>query len=144
MNAPPFDVENNTGKPKHLNVVPLLSSKQLNKFLSLIKKTKKCWIWRGSIDPNNGYGRFNIKYKILRAHRLSYELSNGPLPADKVCDHLCRNRSCVNPAHIELVDVKTNVLRGFAPTAINAPEKLFPLLWIREYGYFTTNYQAKY
>lgn len=86
------------------------------RFLSKIKKTDSCWEWTAYIHPG-GYGRFGVTIapkskKIVYAHRFSYELFNGDIPEGKVIDHLCRNRSCVNPEHLELVDTYTNNIRG--------------------------------
>ena len=54
------------------------------------------------------------------AHRVSYEALVGPIPKDLCIDHLCRVRNCVNPAHLEPVTVRENILRGNGPTAVNA------------------------
>src|SRR5690606_27636904 len=62
--------------------------------------------------------RANRKY--LRAHVASYELHVGPVPDGLVLDHLCRNRACINPSHMEPVPNRVNVLRGEGPTAVNA------------------------
>lgn len=51
---------------------------------------------------------------MIYAHRLSYELFVGPIPDGYELDHLCRNRGCVNPAHLEAVTHRVNVLRGLA------------------------------
>ena len=77
-----------------------------------------CWEWKASKD-RKGYGRFFNK-KCVSATRFSYELYRGHIPVGAVTDHLCRNRSCVNPDHIDIVDNKTNVLRGNGLTAINS------------------------
>jgi hypothetical protein len=85
-----------------------------------IKTEAECWPWLGNITTQ-GYGCFNFPVKQReRAHRLAYELVRGPIPDGKVTDHLCRNRACCNPYHIELVSNKVNVLRGVGRTAINA------------------------
>ena len=79
-----------------------------------------CWEWQRAISPK-GYGwlwRGNRKY--LMAHIASYEHHVGPVPDGLVLDHLCRNRACINPAHLEPVLNKVNVLRGEGITAINA------------------------
>jgi hypothetical protein len=70
-----------------------------------------CWQWVGCINAE-GYGRFNFDGVITNAHRASYRLFVGEIPPGLVIDHLCRNRSCVNPDHLELVTNKENILRG--------------------------------
>ena len=68
-----------------------------------------------------GHGRFAITHtKLTQAHRFSYELYNGEITGNLTIDHLCRNRNCVNPQHLEVVTIKENVLRGIGPTAINS------------------------
>lgn len=71
-----------------------------------------CWVWSGA--PNtSGYGMLRIDRKTSQlAHRVGYELLVGPIPEGLQLDHLCRNRLCVNPAHLEPVDSRTNTLRG--------------------------------
>lgn len=73
----------------------------------------QCWNFTGSIDPY-GYGRFGLGSRQLykMAHRASYELHVGQIPNGLVLDHICRNRRCVNPAHLEPVTNKENILRG--------------------------------
>lgn len=73
-----------------------------------------CWEWQGVIV--NGYGVFGKG----SAHRYSYELCYGKKIAEGLqLDHLCRNRKCVNPVHLEEVTLKENVLRGEGITAVN-------------------------
>ena len=79
-------------------------------FWSRVKKTNSCWFWTGALT--DGYGRLNDGTKTYIAHKVAYELSNPPVPKDMEIDHLCRNRHCVNPDHMEVVDHKTNVRRG--------------------------------
>jgi hypothetical protein len=70
----------------------------------------ECWPWLASTD-GKGYGSFRVG-KHQRAHRFAYELLIGPIPAGLVIDHLCRNRACVNPAHMEPVTPLENQRRG--------------------------------
>ena len=75
----------------------------------------ECWEWTGSAH-NAGYGVVGAKL----AHRLSYEAFVGPIADTLTIDHLCQNRKCVNPAHLEPVPLAINVLRGDSPPARNA------------------------
>lgn len=80
------------------------------------EKTKTCWKWVGSIDKSNGYGVAYFKFKKYMAHRVSVYISGkGKIKSsgtNDVIDHLCRNRSCVNPGHLEIVSVRINTQRG--------------------------------
>lgn len=73
-----------------------------------------CWLWTGTMN-DHGYGLIYVGMgKEVRAHRFSYELHKGPIPADLELDHLCRVRSCVNPDHLEPVTHAENTRRGNA------------------------------
>ena len=78
---------------------------------------ESCWEWVGCTN-RNGYGRVWRNRRTVMVHRLVYEATYGDIPAGLVLDHLCRNRRCVNPAHLEPVTVRTNTLRGIGPTAM--------------------------
>lgn len=78
-----------------------------------------CWVWT-ACRVWNGYGQFRVAGKTVYAHRFAYELLVGPIPDGLELDHLCRNRACVNPSHLEVVDSRTNTLRGDGPAAQNA------------------------
>jgi hypothetical protein len=84
----------------------------LESALGKIEKTNSCWLWLGIIDKRDGYGRFCFKSKKILAHRLIYELLGGTIPEALTLDHLCRNKSCVNPAHLEPVTIGENTRRG--------------------------------
>lgn len=88
-----------------------------------------CHIWQGgarSKRPHDRgqfgeyYGAFHVNGRTVRAHQYAYEQAHGPIPAGAEVDHRCRRRDCVNVAHLELTDHRTNTLRSTGPTAINA------------------------
>jgi hypothetical protein len=70
-----------------------------------------CWIWTASTTPA-GYGKVRINGQLRYAHRVAYERHMGPIPEGLELDHLCRVRRCVNPAHLEPVTHRENMLRG--------------------------------
>ena len=74
-----------------------------------------CWPWIGAVD-GDGYGRFAMR----SAYRIAYEAVRGPVPVGLTLDHLCRNRECVNPDHLEPVTNRENILRGESPAAKHA------------------------
>ncbi len=82
------------------------------------KATSGCWEWQATLV--NGYGVFWNGTRQIRAHRYAYELLKGKIPEGLTIDHLCRNRKCVNPDHLEVVTMRENVLRGVGITAKNA------------------------
>jgi len=81
----------------------------------------ECWLWKAG-KLGHGYGMVwnNQKNTNVAAHRTAYELMVGEIPDGLTIDHLCRNRACVNPNHMEAVSRGENVLRGVGPTAKNA------------------------
>ena len=79
-----------------------------------------CWTWIAS-KSHDGYGRFRAPGRLnVMAHRWAYKQLVGPIPDGLTLDHLCRNRACVNPSHLEPVTNRVNVLRGVGLTAVNA------------------------
>ncbi len=70
-----------------------------------------CWVWTGS-RTRDSYGWVWFKPRAWLAHRLVYELCVGPIPEGLQIDHLCRNRPCVSPSHLEPVTNAENVRRG--------------------------------
>lgn len=81
----------------------------------------KCWEWQAS--KHKGYGCFGNsprEGRSRRAHRVAYKLLVGPIPERLTIDHLCRNRACQNPDHLEPVTNRDNVLRSEGITAKNA------------------------
>lgn len=88
------------------------------RFWYFTTKTDGCWSWH-STHVSSGYGVLSYKGRQIRAHRVAYELLVGPIPDTLVLDHLCKNRGCVNPDHLEVVTKGENTLRGDGPSAMN-------------------------
>jgi hypothetical protein len=79
-----------------------------------VRFTDECWPWLASLN-DKGYGQIMVgggHGRPIHAHRIMYELIHGPIPDGLVIDHLCRNRWCQNPLHLEAVTNKENILRG--------------------------------
>jgi hypothetical protein len=83
-----------------------------------------CWLWDGSLAEHGGYGQFNMRqgkgtWIPEMAHRVSYKLYRGPIPADNEIGHLCRINCCVNPDHLVALPHKETTWRGDGPTGRN-------------------------
>lgn len=93
----------------------------LRRFLGKVRKDARgCWLWTGATQ-SRGYGSFGIGAgRTALAHRVSFELHRGPIPAGLTIDHLCRVRRCVRPDHLEPVPMRVNLRRGFGAPAVNA------------------------
>lgn len=104
--------------------IPILTPEQIARFWSHVHRVSddECWEWMLALQ--SGYGEFvarvNGQRVSYRAHRVSWALCKGDIPAGLTIDHLCRNKACVNPKHLEPVTDSENVLRGPTPAATNA------------------------
>jgi hypothetical protein len=110
-----------------MQFVTLSDEERERRFWARVDKSggNGCWLWtRGRTRPVGGYGVtdgfvFNGRRERL-AHRVAWLLVRGRIEGGLELDHLCRNRLCVNPDHIEPVTKRTNIVRGVGPTAVNA------------------------
>jgi hypothetical protein len=90
-----------------------MSPDQVARFERFVRRdaSTECWLWVGALN-SKGYGVFSVSGRNALAHRLSYEHHVGPIPVGLDIDHLCRVRSCCNPAHLEPVTRGENIRRG--------------------------------
>lgn len=98
--------------PRPINSVPRMMENS-------IQIVNGCWSWTGPVG-HNGYGKCAINKKSKLAHRVFYQHFKGEIQSGNQIDHLCKNRLCVNPEHLEEVTAKENNLRSESPSAINA------------------------
>lgn len=101
--------------------IPTFTDEQQERFWSRVEVQQPagCWEWRGTIG-SRGYGQFTVNYKIYKPHRVAYALLIGDVPADMALDHLCFNKSCVNPDHIRVTTIPENSVRHHGPSGRNA------------------------
>ena len=96
-----------------------------NRIADKIDDTGDCWVWAAARHHPSGYGKVWWNQKTRYAHRVVWQILVGPIDTDGL-DHLCRERACVNPDHLEPVSNRENVLRGVGVTAVNAKKTHCP------------------
>jgi hypothetical protein len=84
----------------------------MKRFWDNIEFDDFCWNWKGCL--RKGYGCFRVDGITYSAHRFSYMCNIGEIPDGMQIDHLCKNKSCVNPDHLEIVTSQENTRRGFS------------------------------
>ena len=103
-------------------IIKNLSSKERNRIFNkiYIEPFSQCWNWIGK--PDQGYGRIYYRGHREKAHRFFYALFIKPIPKgiNPQLHHSCNNGKCCNPDHLQLLDLKTHVLKGNSPPAINS------------------------
>jgi len=90
------------------------------RFQAKVEHVGDCWVWTAA-DDGQGYGRFGLKGRMVSAHRWMYEQTVGEIPDGLELDHLCRNPSCVNPAHLEAVVHQENMRRSEPANRTHCP-----------------------
>lgn len=84
----------------------------LNRVMNRVKVADNgCWEWTGP-PRRDGYAELDVNCVRWLLHRYVYTQLKGPIPEGLVIDHLCRNRKCCNPEHLEAVPQRVNVIRG--------------------------------
>lgn len=87
-----------------------LTPAEHERFMSKTAKQGDCWLWQAPLDKD-GYGVFYLRRRPRRAHRVGWYMLRGEIPAGMVINHVCGNRHCVNPQHLEMVTVRENALK---------------------------------
>lgn len=90
----------------------------LHRLLRSAVRQGDCWKWSGAKTPP-GYGKLWVNGRCIYAHRLSYVIFKGTINNGREIDHLCKNKSCINPDHLEVVAHIVNLERAMVPTIIN-------------------------
>lgn len=104
--------------PQSIEVLETEKETVAERILSNIENWKDCWNWKGTVSKD--YAVMKLHSRQVRVHRLIYELLVAPIPKGYVVDHVCKNKKCINPNHLQPVTSKENTLRGTSIPAINS------------------------
>lgn len=105
----------------------MLTDKEAARFASKHRKKGGCLIWQGPLDKD-GYGSFYLRRINRRAHRVAWFSAHGDLPEGMVVNHVCRNRACVNPQHLQAISATESALRDTTSLGyINSQKTMCPM-----------------
>jgi hypothetical protein len=90
-----------------------------DRFWAKVERGEDCWIWLGATDKKTKYGHFNDNTRTWLVHRWAYTETNGAISPNMVVDHICRNRLCVRPAHLEAVSHHENTYRSLVANGLD-------------------------
>ena len=89
--------------------------------VSISENKRDCWEWCGA-KKKTGYGNLRINKKYRIAHRVAFELANGPIPEGYIVCHICDNPACCNPNHLMLGTIKSNAADMLIKSRQKKPE----------------------
>jgi hypothetical protein len=95
----------------------------LERIMPQVEKTEYCWIWRGRVSGKNKYPQISLGGTQTMVHRIVFEELSRQLDPGETLDHLCRNRICINPNHLEAVPLRENVKRMHAWRSLERENK---------------------
>lgn len=125
LNPAPIRGSNDECAPTFVDVADCATTRGKDAdFWKRVEKTETCWIWKSSIN-STGYGQYKsplYQPKPVVAHRVAFLLSGGQIPDGYELDHLCRNRRCVRPDHMEPVTHAVNMQRGLQGMKAHCPQ----------------------
>ncbi len=104
--------------------IPGMTPERYDRYIASVRLQDGCWIWTGPISPQ-GYGSMSLGWHNAQgAHRVAVKIDGREIPDGLVVDHLCRNRACVSPQHLDVVTHQVNIARGTAPSALRVDADL--------------------
>lgn len=103
-----------------------LTAAEAARFASKTERDNDCLLWTGPLD-RDGYGGFYLRGATRRAHRVAWFDANGEVPEDFVVNHTCRQRSCVNPQHLQVITATENAMKdSTSPAYVNSQKTTCP------------------